>query len=233
MRTRQDDDMPRYYPIMLDVRGRAALVIGGDAIAAEKAAALQAAGARVTAISPTFGDELRALAARGEVTLRPADYQPGDLAGAFVVVLAATGDRALIETVWSETQRNGQLLNVVDVPDRCSYILPSILRRGHLTIAVSTNGGSPGLAKRIRQRLEGLFPPAYGPYLRLAAAARAQLRRHGISYKKRDAFFGDFFDSAVLARLAEDDAPAAAALTQELLARYGVEAPVESLAEAV
>ena len=115
------------------------------------------------------------------------------------------------------------MVNIVDVPARCTFIVPSILRRDQLTIAVSTEGASPGLAKRIRQHLESLFPAAYGPYLRLAAAARARLRASGVSYKRRDAFFGDFFASDVLAQLAAGDEAAAQATTAELLRRHGVD----------
>ena len=214
--------MPDYYPIMLDVRGRPAVVIGGDGIAAEKAAALCACGASVTVISPTFCMQLQTEGEQGRVTLRRKAYERGDTAGAFVVV-AATSDPELIAAIWEETQERGQLVNIVDVPARCTFIVPSILRRDQLTIAVSTEGASPGLAKRIRQRLEALFPPAYGPYLRLAAAARARLREHGVSYKRRDAFFGDFFASDVLAQLVEGDEAAAQATTTELLRRYGVQ----------
>src|SRR5260221_2854409 len=140
--------MPSYYPIMLDVRGRLAVVVGGDAVAAEKAAALSACGARVTVVAPAFCDELRALAARPDlpIALREKAYAPGDLDGAFVVVAATTRDPALTEAIWAETQRRGQLVNIVDVPARCSFIMPSILRRGHLTIAVSTKGASPSIA---------------------------------------------------------------------------------------
>ena len=101
--------------------------------------------------------------------------------------------------------------------------MPSILRRGQLTIAVSTEGASPGLAKRIRQNLEEIFPLAYGPYLRLAALARTHLRKNGVSYERRDDFFSDFFTSEVLARLVEGNVAQATAITAELLRRYEVD----------
>lgn len=221
--------MPNYYPIMLDVRQRAALVIGGNCIAAEKAAALAASGAEVTVMHPDFCEELLLLEQRHEVTLRYKTYEPGDLEGAFVVV-AATGDPQSIEAIWTETQQRGQLVNIVDVPARCSFIVPSILRRDQLTIAVSTEGASPSLAKRIRHYLEGLFPPTYGAYLRLAKIARGHMRRSGLSYAQRDAFFGDFFDSRVLGLLAEKDEPAALATTADLLHSYHVDIEQETLA---
>src|SRR6266487_4156611 len=214
--------MPRYYPIMLDVRGRPALVIGGDGVAAEKAAALCASGAQVTVMNAEFCPELLAMAEQGAITLRQKAYETGDLAGAFVVVAAVTYDPQLAEAIWNEGQERGQLVNIVDVPARCNFIVPSILRRGQLTIAVSTEGASPSLSKRIRQRLEGLFPAAYDTYMQLAVVARTHLRQHGISYAQRDDFFGEFFNSDILTLLEEDNASQALAITVELLGHYDV-----------
>ena len=197
-------------------------------MAAEKAAALSASGARVSVINPAFCDELLKQAEYKRVTLRRKAYEPGDLEGAFVVV-AATNDAQLVEAIWTETQKSGQLVNIVDIPERCSFIMPSILRRGQLTIAVSTEGASPGLAKRIRQNLEEIFPLAYGPYLRLAALARTHLRKNGVSYERRDDFFSDFFTSDVLARLVEGNEAQATVITAELLRRYEVDVPASVL----
>ncbi len=224
--------MPNYYPVMLDLRGKDAIVIGGNQIAAEKAAGLVAAGAAVRVISPTFCEALLRLAEQRKVTLTTKAYQTGDLAGAFLVI-AATNDPRLAEAIWSECQARGQPINVIDMPRYCSFILPSILRRGQLTIAVSTEGASPGLAKRIRQQLEKLFPAAYEPYLRLASAARARLRASGITYQQRDDFFGDYFASDVLASLEEGNSTRAASITQTLLQAYGVEASAATLEEEV
>ncbi|SRR5579875_226882 len=214
--------MPNYFPIMLDIRGRRALVIGGDQVAAQKAASLAASGADVIVQSQQFCPQLLALAGQQRISLRQKVYEPGDLAGAFVVV-AATGDRAFARTLWQEAQANGQLINIVDIPSCCSFILPSILRRGQLTISVSTEGASPGLARRIRQQLEDSFPSAYDAYLRLASVARARLRSAGVSYEQRDAFFGDFFASDVLAQLVRGAQAQAVARTTELLQAYGVD----------
>lgn len=219
---------------MLDVRGRLAVVVGGDRIAAEKAAALAASGARVTVYAAAACDELRALTSRPDtgITLCAKAYAPGDLEGVFVVV-ASTRDPNEIAAIRAETRQRNQLLNVVDVPAACDYIVPSILRRGQLTIAVSTQGASPSLAKRIRQRLETLFPPAYAAYLRLAAAARQQLRAAGVTYDRRDEFFAAYDTSDVLVRLVAGDIAGAAALTTALLREYAVEASAAVLEEAI
>ena len=214
---------------MLDIRNRPAIVVGGDRIAAEKAAALSACGAHVTVMNVEFCSELREMAERQEITLHEKAYEPGDLARAFVVVATATHDPQLAEAIWNETQQRGQLVNIVDVPARCSFILPSILRRGQLTISVSTEGASPSLSKRIRQRLEGLFPAAYDTYMQIAVVARTYLRQQGISYDQRDEFFGEFFSSDILTLLAEDNLFQALALTAELLQRYGVPISTDTL----
>lgn len=217
---------------MLDIRGRLAVVVGGNRVAAEKAAALAASGANVHALSPEFCDELLVLAEQKRVTLYQKAYEPGDLAGAFVVI-AATDDPQLVQAIWNETQERGQLVNIVDVPEYCSFILPSILRRDQLTIAVSTEGASPGLAKRIRHHLEDLFPLAYGGYLRLAALARAHLREKGVPYERRDDFFGDYFSSDVLARLADGNKAQATIITATLLRKYGIDVPASDLEAAL
>jgi len=213
---------------MLDVRDRLAIVIGGDRVSAEKAAALTASGAHVSVINPVFCDELLIQAEHKKVTLQRKAYEPGDLAGAFVVV-AATSDPQLIQAIWTETQTHGQLVNIVDVPAYCSFIMPSVLRRGQLTIAVSTEGASPGLAKRIRHNLEENFPLAYGPYLRLAALARTYLRKNGVSYERRDDFFRDFFTSGVLACLVEGNVTQATVITSGLLQDYSIDVPANVL----
>ena len=226
-----EERVPKYYPVMLDLRERPVIMVGGDRVAAEKVAALVASGARVSAHSPEFCEELLALAEQERVTLIYKSYEPGDLAGAFVVV-AVPGDEQQIEAIWRETRERGQPVNIVDVPRYCSFILPSVLRRGQLTVAVSTEGASPALAKRIRQQLEDVFPQAYGAYIDLAALARTYLRQRGVSYATRDTFFQDFMNSPILTLLGAGEITRALDLTAELLHTYGVEVAVSELAHA-
>src|SRR5437763_9391188 len=215
--------MPNYYPIMLDVRNRIALVIGGDRIAAEKATNLSLCGAHVTVMAPDFCAELHDLEHSGAVSLRYKAYEEGDLEGAFVVIAATTHDPPLSKAIWHEAQERGKLINVVDVPAYCNFILPSILRRGQLTISVSTEGASPSLAKRIRQQLEDHFPSAYATYLQIAAIARVNIKKHGLSYEERDDFFRDFFASDILDLLIKDDKVEALEHTVRLLHQYHVD----------
>src|SRR5713226_5047272 len=114
--------MPSYYPIMLDVRGRLAIIVGGNTVAAEKAASLSASGAKVVVLSSDFCAELISMEREQLVRLWQKAYEPGDLANAFVVVAVTTYDPQLTEVIWQETQERGQLLNIVDVPARCNFI---------------------------------------------------------------------------------------------------------------
>src|SRR5260370_7603482 len=220
--------MPKYYPVMLDVRDRLAIVVGGDRVAAEKAAVLSASGARVHVISLEFCDELLLQAERKQVTLLRKSYEPGDLGGAFVVI-AAANDPGLVQAIWTETQEREQLVNIVDMPEYCSFIMPSVLRREQLTISVSTEGASAGLAKRIRHSLEEIFPLAYGMYVGLATLARTHLRKNGVSYERRDDFFSDFYTSDVLALLVEGNITQATVITATLLQHYGINVPASIL----
>jgi len=218
-----------YYPIMLDVRGQPAVVIGGDSVAAEKTANLSAAEARVTVISPSFCDELLDLERKHAVTLRYKAYEHGDLVGAFVVIAATTYNPELTEAIWNEAQEHRQLINIVDVPSHCNFILPSILRRGQLTISVSTGGTCPSLAKRIRQHLEDLFPSTYEAYLQLAAIVRAYIKSYGLSYKERDMFFGEFFNSGILEFLMDGNQVEALDTIVQLLRQHNIDISVTTL----
>src|SRR5574341_652322 len=142
---------PQFYPAFLDLRGRRVVVVGGGAIAEQKVLALVAAGARVLVVSPTVTTRLRDLVHQGDVQLCLRCYRPGDLAGAFLAI-AATDDGAANRDVWTQAERRGIPLNAVDDLPHCSFIAPSVHRRGAVTIAVSTAGTSPALAVRLRER---------------------------------------------------------------------------------
>ena len=153
-----------YYPVFLDVRGRTALVVGGGAVAERKAAGLARAGACV-----------RVVARDGLVDLRRRAFRENDVEGVFLVY-AATDDAAVNEAVYAEAEARGVPANVVDDPAHCSFIVPSVVRRGPLQLAVSTSGAAPVLAKRLRRELEGRFPEDWAVYVDLLAEVRALVR---------------------------------------------------------
>ncbi len=166
--------MPSYYPAFLDLTGRPCVVVGAGEVAERKVAALLRAGARVTVVSPEGTEEVARLAQGGEIAWRRRAYQPGDLAGAWLAI-AATDDPAVNRVIAQEAEERRVLLNVADRPALCSFIAPSIVQRGDLTIAISTSGRSPAMARKVREEMERHFPEEYGALLDVAAAVRERL----------------------------------------------------------
>ncbi len=169
--------MKRFYPIFLDLAGRRAVVLGGGAVAARKAASLAAAGADVLIISPRLGPELARMASEGMVRHTAKMYAPGDLAGAFIVV-AATDDPAANLEAADEARASGALINCVRPPEAGDFIVPSSIARGGLTIAISTGGGCPALARELRAELETLVGREYGAFLEFLEEARDYLKKN-------------------------------------------------------
>jgi siroheme synthase-like protein len=161
-----------FYPVSLKVGGERVLVVGGGGVALRKAQALVRAGARVTCVAPRFRAGFRRVRAG---RIRRA-FRAADVRGA-VLVVASTDDPRANRAVYEACRRRGIPVNVVDVPELCSFIVPSVLRRGAVTVAVSTGGRSPSLAKAVRRRLEALLPPALGPLARRLGAERRRLLR--------------------------------------------------------
>jgi len=167
--------VPDYFPAFLDLRGRRCLVVGGGEVGERRVRALLECGARVTVVSPAVTPGLAALAASGRVVNRARSIRQSDLRGCALAV-AATGDPLVDGAVAEMARRWRVLVNVVDRPEHCDFILPSVLRRGELQIAVSTGGRSPALAREIRRRLEGLFGPEYAALVRRVGMERCRAR---------------------------------------------------------
>jgi len=164
-----------YYPAFLDLRDRRCLVVGGGVVAERKIDALCDAGARVVVVSPTLTVALDTLVAAGSIEHRARRFRRHDTRGCALVV-AATGVGAVDDAVAAAARRERALVNVVDRPDACDFILPSVLRRGDLQIAVSTGGQSPALAREIRRHLEAQIGEDYGELVASVGRARDRLR---------------------------------------------------------
>lgn len=170
--------MPEYYPVYLNLAGKRCVILGGGTIAQGKIAALRDAGARITVISPEATDGIKRAAQRGDVTFEQREYHVGDLEGAFIAV-AATNVWHVNRQIYEEAEERGVLLNVVDDPDQCTFIAPSIVRRDPITLAVSTGGASPALARKMRETL------AEAPALKWADLAGALGRARRVIKEKR------------------------------------------------
>jgi precorrin-2 dehydrogenase/sirohydrochlorin ferrochelatase len=146
--------MTHYYPAYLDLTGRRCVVIGAGEIAERKVEQLLASEADVMFVSPTATPAIESLAAKGQVRWLKREYAPGDLAGA-TLSIAATDSEDVNRQVHAEAKREKTLLNVVDVTPLCDFIAPSIIERGPVTVAISTSGTSPALARKLRELMNG------------------------------------------------------------------------------
>ncbi|MCL4533893.1 MAG: bifunctional precorrin-2 dehydrogenase/sirohydrochlorin ferrochelatase [Bacteroidetes bacterium] len=165
-----------YYPVFLRLTAGRCVVVGGGSVAARKVGDLLAAGATVRVVAPRVGAELRRLARQGRIELVEREYQAGDLAGARLVI-SATDDVEVNRAVAEEARRAGAWVNVVDDPSLCDFIVPAVVRRGDLVVAVSTGGKSPALARAVRREIEELLGPEYGTALEVVHSLRRELRQ--------------------------------------------------------
>jgi len=169
-----------YYPLFLEMKGRPCLVVGGGQVAQRKVEGLLAAEAAVTVVSPDLTAGLAVLKAEGRIEHRQREYQRGDLDG-FAIVVAATDDKAANARVAQDARASGVFVNAVDDPASCDFILPSVVRRGEVALAVSTGGLSPALARRLREELEAYLSDDFAPLVELLAEVRGDLRAQGVS----------------------------------------------------
>jgi precorrin-2 dehydrogenase / sirohydrochlorin ferrochelatase len=208
--------MNTYYPVYIQLQEQRCVVIGGGKIAEGKVEGLLAAQASVTVISPELTPRLRDLVETKQISNLARAYQPGDLTGAFLVICAA--DQAEINhQVWEEATANRQLVNVVDDTPRCNFIAPSILRKGDLTIAISTSGKAPALAVRLKERFQRELGPEYERFLELAGELREPLARHIPDFETRKALWYELVDSEILDLLARGDESAAREIISKVL----------------
>jgi siroheme synthase-like protein len=204
------------YPVFLDLRERSCVVVGGGALAEEKARGLLAAGAAVTIIARELTPGLDGLVGEGRITHRPRSYEAGDLAGAALAVVC--GEPAgIVEAVWEEARGRNVLVNTVDDLAHCGFLAPSIVRRGDLAVAISTNGKAPTLAVRLRQRFERELGEEYGRFLALAGSVRSRLAACRPDFAERREIWYRLVDSDVLDRLREGEEEAARARFAEIL----------------
>ena len=178
-----------FYIACLKLSGRRCLVVGGGAIGLEKVEGLLACDATVRLVAPAANEELRALAAEGSITWEQREYAGApDLEGTFMAI-ACTDDTEINIRVYEDAERRAMLVNIVDVPPLCNFILPAIVRTGPLAIAISTAGASPALAKRMKREISELFGAEYARLAILLNDARGWAKGTLPTYQDRKAFF--------------------------------------------
>lgn len=177
-----------FYIACLKLRGRRSLVVGGGDVGLEKVEGLLACDGDVTVVAPDLQPELRRLADEGSIQWIARAYEPADLEGTFMVI-AATNDSEVNIKVYDDAEKRAMLVNVVDVPPLCNFILPAIVRTGPLAIAISTAGASPALAKRMKQEVSQLFGEEYARLAVMLNDARGWAKSTLPTYQDRKEFF--------------------------------------------
>jgi precorrin-2 dehydrogenase len=177
-----------FYIACLKLRGRKCLVVGGGEIGLEKVEGLLACDGDVTLVAPDVGPELTQLALEGSIRWEQRQYRPEDLEGTFMVI-ACTDDTDINIGIYEDAERRAMLVNVVDVPPLCNFILPAIVRTGPLAIAISTAGASPALAKRMKAEVSELFGEEYAQLAIMLNDVRGWAKGTLPTYQDRKAFF--------------------------------------------
>ena len=171
--------MTTYYPVYLNLRGRRCVIVGGGTVAEGKISRLLDSGAEICVVSPDATPGIRQFAADGAVRWEQRKYRAGDLEGAFIAI-AATNVHEVNHSIFEEAEARGIMLNAVDDPPNCSFIAPSIVQRGPVTLAISTGGVSPALARKLRESLQSSGDLAWADLAGVMAVARSHLREAGL-----------------------------------------------------
>lgn len=176
--------MNTLYPIFLKLRGKPVLVVGGGHVAGQKIRGLLASEASVTVVAPDVSDPISDLAGAGRITLHRRSFEEGDVNG-FFLVIGATDDPSLQDRILRDAQRHNAPVNIVDMPDRCTFYLASVFEKGDLKIAVSTNGKSPTLGKIIRDEIGQIFGDGYPELLDFLGGIRNEILTRHADYNER------------------------------------------------
>jgi len=207
-----------YYPILIKLDDRLCLVVGGGQVAGRKTSSLVKAGASVRIVSPEISEDIKTLVKTGKVEWIKEKFEPRRLDGAFLVI-AATDNEQVNQTVCNEAIARSILVNVVDRPDLCTFIVPSVTRRGDLIVAVSTSGKSPAVAKMLRKKLESEFGEEWAVFLNIMGEARSRTINSVEDKKQREKIFNRLAGSDMLERIKRGDIKGARSLVEEIVGR--------------
>lgn len=185
--------LPSYYPVFLNLRGKGCIVVGGGRVAERKVLSLLKSGADITVISPELTKRLKEKSLKRAIKHIPRKYKKGDLKNAFLVIAATDSNK----TNKKVSEDAPHLINVVDMPSLCNFISPSLVKRGPLTIAISTSGVSPSTAKAVRKELEKLYGAEFGKRLASLKKIRAKAMAEIKDKKKRERFLKKLGSEAI------------------------------------
>ncbi|TCS83473.1 precorrin-2 dehydrogenase/sirohydrochlorin ferrochelatase family protein [Tepidibacillus fermentans] len=192
--------MKAYYSMFVQMKNRPCIVIGGGKVAERKIGRLLQVGAHLTVISPSITEQIRQWVDQQQIIWKEREYKRGDLEGYFLVIIA-TDQAEMNQLIYQEVNHQYQLVNVVDAPDLCTFIVPSTVTRGYLQISISTNGASPGLAKKIRQEIEDTFGEEYETYTLFLAEMREWILQQNLNARTRQYYFAKMLEDEILTRI--------------------------------
>jgi precorrin-2 dehydrogenase/sirohydrochlorin ferrochelatase len=193
-----------YYPIFLDLKGKEILVVGGGKVAERKIEALLDCGAKIKIVSSKITDRLNKIVEVYGLRYFNGEFREKHLEGVFLVI-AATNDRNLNHKISKIAKKKGLLINAVDQPPDCNFIVPSIVKKGDLQIAISTSGKSPALAQKLREQLNKQFGNEYKDFLALMGCLRKEILAKGLSQRENSRVFHEIVESDILDALARED----------------------------
>jgi siroheme synthase-like protein len=210
-----------YYPIYLDIEDRNVVIIGGGNVCARKAETMMKYGARVTVVAPAFTDEIETWGSEGCLTLRRKTYDAADLDGANIVI-ASTDDTRVNERIAADCRARRIPVNVVDVTHLCEFIVPAIMEKDGIQVAISTGGKSPALARTLKEDLYRLVGPEYGEINDLLGSLRESAKSVLPTDVDRKRFFDGIIARGVLQMLREGRKGEAYEAIREECERAGV-----------
>jgi precorrin-2 dehydrogenase/sirohydrochlorin ferrochelatase len=193
-----------YYPIFLDLKGKEILVVGGGRVAERKVEALLDCGAAIKIVSSNVTDRLNKIVEVYGLRCFRGEFREKHLEGVSLVI-AATDDRNLNHEISKIAKKKGLLINAVDQPPDCNFIVPSIVKKGDLLIAISTSGKSPAFAKKLRVQLDKQFGNEYEDFLVLMGCLRRKILAKGLSQKENSRIFHEIVESDILDALERED----------------------------
>lgn len=195
-----------YYPICLDLKGKNCLVVGGGKVALRKIKGLLECGASVAVVAPEISKQVKELVNPEKCKIIERKFAPEDLNN-ITLVYAATDDRKTNEEIFNRAQEKKILVNVVDAPELCNFIVPSTLKRDELLISISTGGKTPALAKKLREEMERLFPENFGEALDDIEELRREIREKFPGQEEREKFWREFMNFSLLDELIKNNNP--------------------------
>ena len=213
--------MPRYYPAYIDIKGKRCLVVGGGKVAERKVKLLLKCDAMVSVVSPELISRLKELNSKGKIKFFKGEFKEKYLKDMFLVI-GATDNSEVNLKIYKAASKKNILVNIVDSPEICNFIVPSIVERGDLIIAISTGGKSPALSKKLRKELEDRYGFEYSKFLNTMGSLRKKISSKIRDKKKREEIYNKLVDSDIINLIRDGNNKSAKNRIDEIIKSYNL-----------